>query len=616
MDFLSAVKERILIADGAMGTLLAERGFEELPYSVANIQAPDLVRKIHEEYYQAGAEVIETNTFWSNRFRLEEHRRYESTREICLVGARLAREAAPGAFVLGAIGPCGKPLAPLGAIELQEAEEEFRIQAQALSEGGVDAIILETFSDLKELEMAVRVVRSVCDLPLIASKSFIEDGETLSEGLPLHVAREMVSWGVDVIGMNCVVGPQRAFEIVRWMAEVGNIPISAMPTPGMPQIVRRQTLYDTTPEYFGAATARLAEAGANIIGGCCGTTPEMIAALASHLPNRQIRKRAFVKREETTARKPLEPSQPSELSAKLGKKFIVTVEIDLPRGLQTDPVIQSAKTLKEAGADLIDISDGARARLRMVPMAISHLIQEQAGIEVMMHVACRDRNLLALQADLLGAHALGIRNVLPITGDPTNIGDFPGATSVFDIDSIGLVRVLSRMNEGLDMASNTIGKKCAFTIAVAFNPLAPNRELELDRLKRKADAGAHIIYTQPLFEEKHLEFAVESARRLGLPIFIGVLPLRHIRHAEFMHNEVPGISVPEWVRQRLREAPDDCALQVGIEIAQEFAQKIPHYAQGIYLLPPAGLPQIAIEVLQAVTVWDHRKPQAHPGAEN
>ncbi|MCL6624038.1 MAG: aminotransferase class I/II-fold pyridoxal phosphate-dependent enzyme, partial [Fimbriimonadales bacterium] len=280
MDLLSAVKERILIADGAMGTLLADRGFGELPYSVANLRAPDLVRNIHEEYYHAGAEVIETNTFWSNRFRLEEHRRYENTRDICLMGARLAREAAPKAFILGAIGPCGKPLAPLGAIELQEAEEEFRIQAQALSEGGVDAITLETFSDLKELEMAVRVVRSVCDLPLIASKSFIEDGETLSEGLPLQVAREMASWGVDVIGMNCVVGPQRAFEIVRWMAEVGNIPISAMPTPGMPQIVRRQTLYDTTPEYFGVATARLAEAGANIIGGCCGTTPEMIAALA------------------------------------------------------------------------------------------------------------------------------------------------------------------------------------------------------------------------------------------------------------------------------------------------------------------------------------------------
>ncbi len=608
MDFLSALHERILIADGAMGTLLAERGFGELPYSVANLRAPDLVRKIHEEYSNAGAEVIETNTFWSNRFRLEEHRRHESTKDICLAGARLARESAPHAFILGAIGPCGKPLAPLGAIDLNEAQEEFRIQAEALAEGGVDAIILETFSDLKELELAVKVVRSVCDLPLIASKSFIEDGETLAEGFPLQVAQEMASWGVDVIGMNCVVGPQRAFEIVRWMAEVGNIPISAMPTPGMPQIVHRQTLYDTTPEYFGTASARLAEAGANLIGGCCGTTPEMISALARHLTNRLIRKRAFVKRAETTARRPLESSQPSELSAKLGKKFIVTVEIDLPRGLQTEPVLESAKALKKAGADLIDISDGARARLRMVPMAISHLIQEQAGIEVMMHVACRDRNLLALQADLLGAHALGIRNVLPITGDPTNIGDFPGATSVFDIDSVGLVRVLSRMNEGLDMANNTIGKKCAFTIAVAFNPLAPNRERELERLKRKADAGAHIIYTQPLFEEEQLEFAVKSAQSVGLPIFIGVLPLRHIRHAEFMHNEVPGVSIPEWVRRRLRETPEDSALKVGIEMAQEFARKIPHYAQGIYLLPPAGLPHVAIEVLEAVTIWDHRKP--------
>lgn len=602
MDFLSAIRERILIADGAMGTLLALRGFSELPYSVANLRAPDLVRKIHEEYYRVGAEVIETNTFWSNRFRLEEHHRYETTRDICLTGARLARESAPRAFVLGAIGPCGKPLAPLGAIELEEAKEEFRIQAEALAEGGVDGIILETFSDLSELEVAVRVVREVCDLPIIASKSFIEDGETLAEGLPLQVAQKMTSWGVEVIGMNCVVGPQRAFEIVRWMAEAGDIPISAMPTPGMPQIVRRQTLYDTTPEYFGAAAARLGEAGANMIGGCCGTTPEMISALTRHLTNRQIRKRAFAKRAEITAKKPLESSEPSQLSTKLGKKFIVTVEIDLPRGLQTEPVLQAAKTLKQAGADLIDISDGARARLRMVPTAISHLIQKEVGIEVMMHVACRDRNLLALQADLLGAHALGIRNVLPITGDPTNIGDFPGATSVFDIDSIGLVRVLSRMNEGLDMASNTIGKKCAFTIAVAFNPEAPQRELEMERLKRKADAGAHIIYTQPLFEERQLEYAIKSAEKVGLPIFIGVLPLRSSRHAEFMHNEVPGVFVPQWVRQRLREAPSECALRVGIEIAQQFAQKIPQVAQGIYILPPAGLPQVAVDVLQAVTV--------------
>jgi homocysteine S-methyltransferase len=514
----------------------------------------------------------------------------------------LAKEAADGAYVLGAIGPCGKPLMPIGIIDADEAREAFLEQATALSEEGVDGFFLETFSDLDEMEIAIAAVKSVSDKPIIACKSFIEDGETLSEGFPLRAAERMLKMGADAVGANCIVGPQRMHDVIRWMAEVGDAPIAALPTPGMPQLVRKQLAYDTSPEYFGAAAARLAEAGATLIGGCCGTTPDHVSALSAALKDRGVRVRARSRAAEASSKKPLEAAEPSLLAGKLGKKFVVTVELDLPRGLDTSKVMAGATSLKEKGVDTIDISDGARARLRMTPVAICEIIQREIGIETMMHIACRDRNLLALQADLLGAHALGLRNVLAITGDPANIGDFPSATSVFDIDAIGLVRVLSRFNEGIDMAGNSVGLKCAFTIAVAFNPVAQNMDHEMDRLCRKVDAGAHLIYTQPLFEKAHAEFACEAAHRAGLPILIGVLPLRSKRHAEFMHNEVPGIEVPDWLRARMAEASEEDSLPVGIATAQDFAVALPSMAQGIYLMPPFGNHKIAESVIEALPI--------------
>ncbi|HWP30819.1 MAG TPA: bifunctional homocysteine S-methyltransferase/methylenetetrahydrofolate reductase [Fimbriimonadales bacterium] len=600
MTFLEAIRSRILIADGAMGTLLGMEGYRRLPYCLANLEAPELVRKVHHEYAEAGAEVVETNTFWAGSIRLHSFGSNASTREICLKGAELAREGAPNAYVLGAIGPCGKPLAPVGILPEEQVFQDFAEQASALFEGGVDAIILETFSDLEEMGIAIQAVKSVCDLPIVACKSFIEDGETLAEGFPLHAARKMLELGADAVGANCVVGPQRMLDIVRWMSEVGETPVVAMPTPGMPQLVRGQQVYDVTPEYFGRAAARLADGGANLIGGCCGTTPAHIRALSDALQNRNLRKRTITKIMEEERKTPLPESEPSELSRKLFKKFVITVELDLPRGLETEKVLEGSRALKERGADLIDISDGARARLRMSPMAICHIIQRDVGIETMMHVACRDRNMLALQADLLGAHALGIRNVLPVTGDPTNIGDFPSATSVFDIDAIGLVGIISRFNEGRDLAGNSIGRKCAFTIAVAFNPVARDLNVELERLERKMAAGAHLIYTQPLFEMRDAEFACEIAQKYKRPIMVGVMPLRSYRHAEFMHNEVPGIRVPDWLRKRLAEAEESDALKIGIEVAQEFAAKLPSMAQGLYLMPPFGNWKVAERVMDAV----------------
>ncbi|MGI8924280.1 MAG: bifunctional homocysteine S-methyltransferase/methylenetetrahydrofolate reductase [Fimbriimonadales bacterium] len=601
MGFIETLKARILILDGAMGTRLRELGYDGPLQDLANLHAPDLVRQTHREYREAGADILETNTFSANSFRLRAAGSEADAREINLVGVRLAREAANGAFVFGAIGPCGKPLMPLGTIESASAYNAFVAQAEALVEGRVDGFILETFADLDELEVAISAVRSVSSLPIIASKNFIEDGETLAEGFPLRAARRMAEAGADVVGANCVVGPQRMHDIIRWMAEAGDVPISAMPTPGMPMLMKKELTYDTTPEYFGAAAAKLIDAGANIVGGCCGTTPAHIAQLALSIKDRAPRVRALARTAEAAARKPLEVCEPSELSKKVGKKFIVTVELDLPRGLDTSKVLTGAASLKEKGVDTIDISDGARARLRMTPLAICNIIQREVRIETMMHVACRDRNLLALQADLLAAHALGLRNVLAITGDPANIGDFPSATSVFDIDAVGLVRVLSRFNEGVDMAGNSVSKKCAFTIAVAFNPVARDIQAELTRLCRKADAGAHIIYTQPLFEKQHAEFACEQAMKLDLPIFIGVLPLRSQRHAEFMHNEVPGIEIPDWLRKQMANAGDD-AVETGISVAQELGKNLPTMAQGIYLMPPFGNHQVAERVIEALSI--------------
>jgi homocysteine S-methyltransferase len=621
-SFLERLKQGILVADGATGTMLALRGIP-MPYDLANLTHPELVRQLHREYYEAGARLIETNTYTSNRIRLlnlpergseippaqsllEEYGSPEElVRRINQKGVELAREAVSAdALVFGSMGPVGKPLEPLGEIRLHEAEEAFTEQARALVQAGVDGIILETFTDPRELLVAIRAVRRVApDLPLIGSKGFIEDGETLMEGLPERFARELSEQDVDAIGANCVVGPQRMLDIIRMMAHTTEKPLLAMPTPGLPQLVRGQVVYDIQPEYFGRYAARLVEAGAQMVGGCCGTTPEHIRAVAQAVATLKPRRVTIGLTLTPRERKPeeLPTAEPSRLSQRLGKELVFTVELDLPRGLRVQKVIENARLLKDHGVHLIDISDGARARLRMNVMAISHLIQEQAGIEVMMHFACRDRNLLAIQSDLLGAHALGIRNVLAITGDPAQIGDYPTATSVFDVDAIGLVRILRRFNEGIDLAGNSIGMRANFTIAVAYNPLAPDLELERERLQRKVDEGAHLVYTQPIFELPLVEATAELCQRLGVPWFVGVLPLRSARHAEFMHNEVPGIRIPEAVLRRMAEAPEESALEVGLEIAQTFVQAAAPYAQGIYLMPPAGNAEIALRVLQALT---------------
>lgn len=621
-EFRERIAQGVLVADGALGTMLALRGVPA-PYELANLTHPEIVRALHREYYEAGARLIETNTYYANRVRLlnlpergselppaysllEQFGSPETlVARINSAGARLAREAVGAdALVFGAVGPVGKPLEPLGDMRLEEAEHAFEEQMRALIEGGVDGFILETFIDPRELQLAISVARRLApDSPIIASKGFVEDGETLMDGLPERFAEQIQTLDVDAIGGNCIVGPQRMLDIVRMMAGATELPISTMPTPGLPQLVRGQVVYDIHPDYFGKYAARLAEAGASIVGGCCGTTPDHTRAIAQQVRHLKTKRATTISPVRTRERKPQEElptAEPSSIAGLLGKERIITVELDLPRGLKIQKVIEGARLLKQHGVHMIDISDGARARLRMNVIATSHIVQRDAGIEVMMHFACRDRNLLAIQSDLLGAHALGIRNVLAITGDPAQIGDYPTATSVFDVDAVGLVRILRRFNEGRDLAGNSIGVYANFTIAAAYNPLAPDQDAEDDRLRRKIDEGAHLIYTQPLFEMALVERTAELLTQLRTPWFVGVLPLRSARHAEFMHNEVPGISIPEPILQRMADAPEDEALQVGLEIAQAFVREADPYAQGLYLMPPAGSAQIALRVLEAL----------------
>lgn len=604
MTLLEALKAGALIADGANGTTLNQLGFTHRHYELATFEAPEIVREAHARFLRAGAQLIETNTFQANRFRLdlEEPELFR----LNVKAAEIAKQAASvfdNRFVLGAIGPCGKPVEPIGAIPLVAVKESVSAQARALVEGNVDGFMLETYIDLDEMEVAVEAIRSVSQLPIFACKAFIEDGEAIAEGLPVRAAQRMAEMGVDAFGANCVVGPQRMLDLIRMMVEATSVPVIAMPTPGVPQRVKNEIVYDSNPDYFGKAAARLIEEGAAVVGGCCGSLPEHIHALSRAASVVQARLKP--KAEKSVSRQaqaeiPVTP--PSTLLQKLrAQQFVTAVEMDVPRGLKIEKLLRGAQLLKEFGVDAVNISDGARARLRMSPAVVAHLIQDQVGIEAVMHFSCRDRNLLAIQADFLGCHALGVRNVLAVTGDPTQVGDYPSATSVFDVDAIGLVRILDRFNNGIDLAGNGIGCKCGFTKLVAFNPGAIDPKLELDRLKRKCDAGADAIYTQPVFHEEGLETCLDAATTVDRPVLVGVLPIKSSRHAEFMHNEVPGIQIPDHLRQQMANAEsEEASLAIGLFEAIAMSKRIREAAAGLYLMPPFGNAQIAKNVLEGM----------------
>jgi methionine synthase / methylenetetrahydrofolate reductase(NADPH) len=602
---------RVLIGDGAVGTLLGERGVGfGHPYARANLSHPGMVTDIHEEYLRAGANVIETNTFAANRFKLETHDLEDRVRDVNARGASLALRAAKNAagtgdraLILGAIGPLGRPLAPVGPVSPDEASSVFLEQAEALIEGGADAILLETFTDLVELRLAYEAVEAL-GAPVLAYKTFVEDGETLAEGLPERAAREISSWGTVLTGSNCTVGPQRMVEITGQMADAAG-PVAAFPNPGLPQLVGGHIRFRPHTDHFAQYGVKLAEAGARLVGGCCGTTPAHIKALSDALHDfdvEGVKARRPLTVVERTERVEVFAEPVSEFAGRLRTGFAVTVEVDLPRGNAISQVVEAARRLKGRGVHAIDISDGARARLRMHPVAAARIVQEEAGIEVVSHISCRDRNIIGLQADLLGAAALGVKNILAVTGDPAQIGDYPEATSVFDTDSVGLVHILSRMNLGEDLAGNPIGEPPGFLIGASFNPTAEDLDEEIAKLRRKIEAGAHAFWTQPVFEIEALVNALERIGDDGVCILLGLMPLRSARQAEFLHHEVPGICIPRRIREKLAALSPEDVPKYGVEIAQNLLAEAQPMVGGAYIMPPASAPDLAGDVVEAISV--------------
>lgn len=604
--------DRPIICDGAMGTMLDLYEYPEQPRCIHNLLNPDIVARIHREYIEAGAEIIETNTFDANRFRLEFYHLQDKIKEINKAGVEIAKSVAgENVYVAGSIGPTGKLLEPLGKVKVQQVKDVIKEQAEILIEAGVDLIILETFVSLNELDAAIDAVREISDtIPLIAQKTFPEDGAILATDFPIEVVKHIKEKGVTVVGSNCTVGPQRMFSIIKAMYQ-DDVILSAQPAAGIPTLVDGRSVYHASPEYLATYAKQLVEAGVKIIGACCGSTPSHIKAIAEAVKDIRLKKSKIdvkVKSEKKENQPSSETLQvevisrgdrSSNFAKNIGKKFLTTVELDIPRGLDMSSVLEGAKYLKDNGIDAVNITDGARARFRMDPVAISYLVQSQVGIETITHIACRDRNLIGLQGLLLGAWALGIKNILAITGDPAKIGDFPNATTVLDVDSIGLIRILKNMNDGLDAVGNTIGEPTDFLIACAANPTAENLDYEISRLEKKVEAGAQIVFTQPLYELKTLELFIKRIKHLKIPVMLGILPLRSYKHAEFLHNEVPGINIPDWVREKLFLARDDAG-KIGVEISAQFLKEAKPLVQGAYLLPPFKKYHLAVEILQKI----------------
>jgi homocysteine S-methyltransferase len=594
-----------------MGTLLDLYEYEERPHEIQNLKNPDIVARIHREYIDAGAEIIETNTFSGNRLRLAQFHLEDRIEEINRRGVEIAREAAGDrAYVAGAVGPTGKLLEPIGKLRLNEARETFREQIEILVRAGVDLLILETFVSLQELDEAISAAKEVTDLPIVAQKAFPEDGSILSGSFPIEVVEHLVSRGVDVVGANCTVGPQRMFSIIRNMYKDGVV-LSAQPAAGIPTLLNGRPVYHTSPEYLAAYAKELVQAGVTLVGACCGSTPSHIRAIRQvlnelqgtggvEMPSVGVRPapRPAASRQPSLA-VPTHVDERSQFARNIGTKFLVSVELDVPRGIDMTSVIEGARYLHGYGVDAINVTDGARARLRMSSIALSYLLQHQVGIEAMTHLATRDRNMIGLQAELLGAYALGLRNILCITGDPTNIGDYPHATSVFDIDSAGLIRAVKSMNEGRDLIGNPIEQRTSFLIACAANPRADDMDTELRKLERKIEAGADIIYTQPIYEMQTLGQFLKRSEQWKKPVMLGILPLRGYKHAEFLHNEIPGMSIPEPLREQLRHAGDRAA-QLGVQLATEFLREAKSLVAGVYLMPPFRKYDIVPQILEQI----------------
>nr|MBN1229636.1 bifunctional homocysteine S-methyltransferase/methylenetetrahydrofolate reductase [Anaerolineae bacterium] len=616
IPFRERLKQGVILADGAMGTTLHASGVDlSTCFDHLNLTHPAVVFDIHRDYLDAGAEIIETNTFGANRFKLAEHGLEDSVVEINRTGVSLARQAVstsfkPDIYVAASVGPLGVWLAPFGRVTSQQAYEAFHEQISALCDAGADVLILETFSDLHELREAVRAAHSVCSLPIIAQVTFTRDDRTMLGDTPAQAARALAEMDVDVIGVNCSNGPAQIMRIVRAMQaalplDLGML-FSAVPNAGWPENVGGRVMYASGPDYFADYAVALRDRGVSIVGGCCGTTPQHIAAMREALDNPAfvtpiVITEGVVDEEIPVASTPA----PSQLAQKLRRgDFVVAVEMTPPRGIVPDKLLQAAQMLLSAGADVVDVTDSPMARMRMSPWAVCYLLQSRVGIETVLHFPTRGRNLLRVQGDLLAAHALGIRNLFVVMGDPTQIGDYPDAADNYDIVPSGLIRLIKQsLNLGKDWAGNNIGEPTSFLVSAALNLNPPDIDREMKTLEKKLASGADYLLTQPVYDvAAYRDFIKEYRQRFGemeTPVLVGLLPLYSVRHASFLHNEVPGITIPNHVMQRIADSGED-APREGVRIAQELAGELAQLGAGIYIMPQFKRYDLSAEIIEYV----------------
>ncbi|HYP49400.1 MAG TPA: bifunctional homocysteine S-methyltransferase/methylenetetrahydrofolate reductase, partial [Pyrinomonadaceae bacterium] len=610
----------IHIFDGAVGTRLYDKGvYINRSYDELNLTAPDLVREVHGEYVRAGAEIIETNTYGATEHKLQSYGLDKSLREINIAAARLARDAAgERAFVAGAIGPLGLRIEPYGPTSFDEAKEMFKAQAEALLEGGVDLFVLETFSDLSEIRQAIRAIQEICDLPFIAQMTIQMDGSTSFGTTPEVFTTRLDEWGADVIGLNCGVGPALVLSAIETMRPVTKKKLSVQPNAGLPRDVQGRQMYMCSPEYMATYARRFIQVGASFIGGCCGTTPAHIKLLADAIRSVSPRQTKVFVKEQPARIQDLKPADvnvvPLAERCNWGRKiangeFATSVEVLPPKGCDAEKTLETIRLLKEAGVDAVNVPDGPRAQTRMSAQATSVLIEQRIGIEAVLHYCCRDRNLLGMMSDLLGAAALGLHNLLLITGDPPKMGPYPDATAVFDIDAIGLTNMVNKLNHGLDLGNNPIGCPTAFTIGVGVNPGAVNLEEEIRRFEWKVEAGAEYAITQPVFDTEQLREFLKKIEHVRIPIVAGIWPLVSFRNAEFLHNEVPGVRVTAEILERMRVASDkskEAARDEGIAIARESLLEVRDLIQGVQVSAPFGNVRYALQVFEALPEFQNK----------
>ncbi len=620
--FREALDKRIpLLFDGATGTELYNRGmFINRCFEDANLSSPALVLELHNDYVKAGAEVLTTNSWGANRLKLAKHNLQDETLAINKKAAELARKAiGDKGYVAGSVGPLGVRIEPWGPTSFQEAKNAFAEQITGLKEGGVDCLSLETFADISELQQAIFAAKQVApELPILAEITIGTDGNT-PFGTPGEWAvKKIAEWGADVIGFNCSVGPQPLLTQVQKLIPNATLPFIIQPNAGMPKEVDGRTLYMCTPEYMAEFTKHFLQAGVLFVGGCCGTSPEHIRAMSQSFRHQRamrsaeemtLQHRIEVLKEETKNEvlptcTPVAARDKSKWARKIADGEVVTsIELLPPAGVVPSKILDSSRRLKDAGVDAVNIPDGPRASARMSAILTAVMIEQQAGIETVLHYTCRDRNLLGMQSDMLGAHAIGLRNVLLVTGDPPKMGSYPNATGVFDIDAIGLTNMVHRLNSGIDLGSRPIGEPTALSVGVGVNPVHADFEYEMKRFMYKVEAGAEWAITQPVFDLKALYRFLEyiEKHKIKIPIIAGIWPLMSFRNAQFMHNEVPGVSIPDEVMKRMAEPQNaEDARKVGVDIARGMVESLGKDVQGFQVSAPFGRVELAIEVLSGV----------------